>query len=63
MRRVLRRQKRMASKKEEEPILQWQDGIGNIPVFQDDGAPEWNPTIRCRTQHLGGNLFLFLMIL
>ena len=54
MRRVLRRQKRMASKKEEEPILQWQDGIGNIPVFQDDGAPEWNPTIRCRPQHLQG---------
>jgi len=41
----LRRQERMGSKKEEEPILQWQDGIGNIPVFQDDGAPEWNPTI------------------
>jgi len=33
------------SQKKDEPILQWQDGIGNIPVFQDEGSPQFNPTI------------------
>ena len=35
----------MANKKDDEPILQWQDGLGNIPVFQDEGASVLNTNV------------------
>lgn len=34
-----------------EPILQWSDGLGNIPIFQEDGeVPQINTDLRYQSE-------------